>query len=384
LGNYNVKEKVDVGDGHYRILSLDGGGLRAIIETVILSRLLEVYPDLLQRVDLIAGISGGAMVTSGLAVGRSPSFICQMLKSFSPHFFKPKTRHTLQGLALNQAKFSNEPLLAFGNEIFRNISIKDVPKRVLIASFLLDNEQEGEERSWEPRIYHNIPLRPDQTMSCEDELTEPLWHAVMKSAAAPTFFPSYQKHVDGAVMINNPSLVALTTIMSEQALDPVEPSRIHMLNLGTGHAQQFIDGNDHDWGVLQWAPKLPELLVAGGLGSQLHMVKILLGSRFHQVNPRFEKFLPMDDHTITQDLIEAAMQVDLTDTIEWISEHFYNDGQNKGKGPSRTSSSRQLARTKIKRQAVRYGSDVKVDGEEEDRELNCDTGAWYNSAFVAK
>jgi len=77
-------------------------------------------------------------------------------------------------------------------------------------------------------------------MSCEDELTEPLWHAVMKSAAAPTFFPSYQKvsshfgtkvsvvpnfsffvkHVDGAVMINNPSLVALTTIMSEQVQHP--------------------------------------------------------------------------------------------------------------------------------------------------------------------
>jgi patatin-like phospholipase/acyl hydrolase len=48
-----VKKPVDVGDGHYRILSLDGGGLRAIIETVILSRLIEVFPDLLQRVDLI-------------------------------------------------------------------------------------------------------------------------------------------------------------------------------------------------------------------------------------------------------------------------------------------------------------------------------------------
>lgn len=53
VGNYPVKKPVNVGDGHYRILSLDGGGLRAIIETVILSRLIEVFPDLLQRVDLI-------------------------------------------------------------------------------------------------------------------------------------------------------------------------------------------------------------------------------------------------------------------------------------------------------------------------------------------
>jgi hypothetical protein len=33
---------------------------------------------------------------AGGGAGRSPSFICEMLKTFAPHFFKPKTRHTLQ------------------------------------------------------------------------------------------------------------------------------------------------------------------------------------------------------------------------------------------------------------------------------------------------
>lgn len=47
-------------------------------------------------------------------------------------------RNTLQqGLALNQAKFSNEPLTIFGDEIFKHVSIKDVPKRILISSFLV-------------------------------------------------------------------------------------------------------------------------------------------------------------------------------------------------------------------------------------------------------
>jgi hypothetical protein len=73
-----------------------------------------------------------------------------------------------------------------------------------------------------------------------------------------------------------------------------------------------------------------QLLVAGGLGAQLHMVKMLLGiqqppramvtasdddlllhagSRFHQLNPTFDKFMPMDDHTITNELIEIGMKV---------------------------------------------------------------------------
>ncbi|ELR22583.1 phospholipase, patatin family protein [Acanthamoeba castellanii str. Neff] len=368
LGNYPVKKPVDVGDGHYRILSLDGGGLRAIIETVILSRLIEVFPDLLQRVDLIAGVSGGAMVASGLVVGRSPSFICEMLKTFAPHFFKPKTRHTVQGLALNQAKFSNEPLTIFGDEIFKHVSIKDVPKRILISSFLVDNEEEDEDRSWEPRIYHNIPLRPDQRISSEEELSAPLWHAVMGSAAAPTFFPSFNK-----------------------ALHPVEPSRIHLLSLGTGHVRQFISGADHDWGVLQWAPKLPELLVAGGLGAQLHMVKMLLGSRFHQLNPTFDKFMPMDDHTITNELIEIGMKTDLTETIAWVSEHFYNTATTTPAKQAAVDVPSALPRVpKEKRRGIRLNrttggvGQATTDSTNDDAELRCDVGAWYNSAISPK
>jgi patatin-like phospholipase/acyl hydrolase len=39
----------------FRILSLDGGGVRAIIQAVILSRLIENYPNLLDEVDMFAG-----------------------------------------------------------------------------------------------------------------------------------------------------------------------------------------------------------------------------------------------------------------------------------------------------------------------------------------
>jgi patatin-like phospholipase/acyl hydrolase len=207
------------------------------METVLLHRLISVFPDLLQRVDVMVGVSGGAMVASGLAcgnahysnitnvhrlimwfhsLGHSPAFVREMLQTFAPHFFKPKTRNTLQGLALRQAKFPSDPLEVFGREVFRGMSIKDCPKKVIITSFLLDNGLDVEDRSWEPRIYHNIPLKPDQTISSEEEMTMPLWDAVLGSAAAPTFYPSYKKHVDGAVMVNNPCLAALSLCTNEQ------------------------------------------------------------------------------------------------------------------------------------------------------------------------
>ncbi len=60
-----------------------------------------------------------------------------------------------------KAKFSREPLEIFGSEVFGNLQLKDVPKKILINSFLLDNGLERENRSWEPRLYHNLPLKPD-------------------------------------------------------------------------------------------------------------------------------------------------------------------------------------------------------------------------------
>ncbi len=60
-------------------------------------------------------------------------------------------------------------------------------------------------------------MKPNQSICREEEMNIPLWDAVMGSAAAPIFFPSYNKHVDGAVMVNNPALMAVTLSISEQA-----------------------------------------------------------------------------------------------------------------------------------------------------------------------
>ncbi len=39
----------------FRILALDGGGVRAVIQAVLLNRLVKIYPNLLEEVDLFTG-----------------------------------------------------------------------------------------------------------------------------------------------------------------------------------------------------------------------------------------------------------------------------------------------------------------------------------------
>ncbi len=69
FGNIPILRKRHMGDKCF-ILSLDGGGLRGMIEVVLLQRLVEVFPDLLERVDLFAGVSAGSIMSSCMATGR--------------------------------------------------------------------------------------------------------------------------------------------------------------------------------------------------------------------------------------------------------------------------------------------------------------------------
>ncbi|KAL6055114.1 Phospholipase, patatin family protein [Balamuthia mandrillaris] len=342
FGDWDTSKKVN--DGHFRILSLDGGGLRAIMEAVLLTRLVRIFPDLMERIDLFAGVSGGSIVASALATGHSPEYVVEMFYLFGPFGFKRKASTAGQWFSIRQAKFGNEALAAGGDEFYHNLTLKQVPRNILITSFCLDNDGFGGKlRSWEPRIYHNIPLKKfhsstsfpsstrkhiplDQmdpsTMNPGDLL---LWDCVMASAAAPIFFPSFKKHVDGACMVNNPALTALTTVISEEVVEKKDLDKVHILSLGTGKLSQFLDGLEHDWGMLQWGPKLAEVIFGAGLLHQERMVEMLLGDRYHQLNPFMEKPLAMDDPALLPVLVEIADNVDLRKTIEWIRVNFYGE-----------------------------------------------------------
>jgi len=57
VGNYKVDAPMPK-DGKYRIITFDGGGLRSVVSIIILERLVEVFPDLLERINLFSGTSG--------------------------------------------------------------------------------------------------------------------------------------------------------------------------------------------------------------------------------------------------------------------------------------------------------------------------------------
>lgn len=70
----------------------------------------------------------------------------------------------------------------------------------------MDNHHSDEKmRSCEPRLFHNMS---------ENEGEESVADVVMRTGAAPTFFPSYQQYVDGGIFAHDPASCALSLAMS--------------------------------------------------------------------------------------------------------------------------------------------------------------------------
>ena len=84
------------------ILSFDGGGMRGLMSAILLERLLEVFPLFLERVNLVAGCSNGAMISTAIAFNIPPSVSRTLMEITGPTIFgNPESKL----MNVRQAKF---------------------------------------------------------------------------------------------------------------------------------------------------------------------------------------------------------------------------------------------------------------------------------------
>jgi predicted acylesterase/phospholipase RssA len=251
-----------------RILTLDGGGIRGIIELSVLQALHtavglgENFP-IRDMFDLIVGTSTGGIISLGLAM--SNSSITDMInfftgvseKTFSQTTagiisrigpLKKLTTYTLMILRFTESVFSSEPLKDGIKTFFK----KYHPPETSLFAPALHSQPSGTRVAVTSAkdqgkttcliTSYNHPLgNPVNDFEREEDSEKDMkvWEAALATSAAPFYLPPFEKketntqYVDGAVYANCPAEVAYGEM--EKLWPKNGASLDYLVSLGTGN-----------------------------------------------------------------------------------------------------------------------------------------------------
>jgi patatin-like phospholipase/acyl hydrolase len=302
---------------NYYILSLDGGGIRGILSAILLERLEGAHPGMLQSFDLFCGTSTGGILALAFAYGLTPAQVYSFYKENGKKVFADSVIDNILDLGnFTGAQYSNKPLKDELTHVFGDKILGDLPKKVLVASFDLDNEAHNNYtmRAWKPKFFHNYPGK-------DSDSKEKITDVALRTSAAPTYFPIYQGYIDGGVVADNPSICGLA-----QALNPSTGGQkienLILLSIGTGLNPHYLIAKNRDWGLLQWAPHMVDIMLEGSSGTAEYQCQQILDKRFFRINPVLPVPIALDDVEKIPLIEEIANQVNLIQAITWVNHYF--------------------------------------------------------------
>lgn len=301
----------------YRILAIDGGGIRGLMTAILLERLEQAHPGFIAQIDLFAGTSTGGLLALGLASGKTPSDARTLYEVSGSKVFADNLFDNIHDLGnLIGAQYSLEPLLEVLTAQFGDLTLGNLPKKVVISSFDLDNgpQPPGGSRTWKAKFFENYP-------GPGSDAAEKVVDVAMFTAVAPTYFPVYKGYIDGGVVAGNPSVCALA-----QALHPDTGGQkledVLLLSMGTGHNPRYLTIEDADWGLAQWAPHLVDLMLEGSSGLADYQCRQFLGCRYLRLDPLLPRPIGMDKVAEIPLMQNIAAQYNIDEAIQWIDANF--------------------------------------------------------------
>lgn len=280
----------------FRILAIDGGGIRGIYAAHILKKTgKELNVDFTQEFDLIAGTSTGSIIAAALAVGVPLDRVCSLYEDTGHIIFSRKS--PLGGLL--SSKYGKSALQNELREVFGERTLAEASTRLLIPSTDIANG-----------TFHVF-----KSPYCDDFVRDKnvkIVDAVLASCSAPLYFDPQRVGEyllsDGGLWANNPALVAYVEAVARLQVDP---SSIRLLSIGTGSSRSYYAVTAREtrlWGIIRWGPsKLVRMVLNLQSASAKNMVELLLPSgRCLRIDFETDRDLPLDDVGLVADLKSRA------------------------------------------------------------------------------
>lgn len=309
----------------YRILSFDGGGYRGLFTSRVLARIQAAAGGVIHRANMLAGVSTGGLIALGLAKGLSPSQLVALYIASGRRIFHDSLADNVADLGnLIGAQYGLDGLREVAEETFgAGTTLGDLAdksgKAILIGSFGLDLETTIADVAERPVT---VRMARPKMFSSFDPKDRDLFAVdiALATCAVPTYFPARHGYIDGGIVATNPVLFAVTEALTRA--HQVTLPEVQVLALGTGLNPTRVAGahekRELDWGIQQWAPILPQLIIDGQAFAIDHVARAMLGDQYHRVDALVA--VKMDDfgNDATDALVSRANTLELADTVSWL------------------------------------------------------------------
>lgn len=278
-----------------RILSLDGGGLRAFFTLEVLERIEELVRQRLNRqdavladyFDLIAGTSTGAIIGAFLAWGRSVSEIKRDYQQLAATVFRPYRNPFRWLVNRYDAAVLTKILRSFfwegDAQARREATLGSKSLRTIFLA-VMRNASTGS--AWPLCSHPALKYNDRARQNCNLDI--PLWSIVRASTAAPTYFApefivsgekTFQFIDGGLTPYNNPALIA-ALMVTEPCFGikwPGGEDRLYVLSVGTGSTHVHYASTRNLWELALPAvvPKTVASLIEGSTLQQDFLCRVM-------------------------------------------------------------------------------------------------------------
>lgn len=339
----------------YRILSLDGGGIRGLVSAILLECLEKKLQEheqnpavrLKDYFDLISGTSTGSLIACGVSKGMSATSIKKLYLERGIEIF-PKFWNVFRGMLKRVTDGFSQPIYdgkGLEEVLLREFMINNPEKQLLFENLL------------KPTIITSYDTYNRQAVVFKN--TEPLfgkipvWKVCRSSAAAPVAFPAYEmndKHfleyyaakgfeipadgcvplIDGGIVANDPALCAVAERLHWNLTPPADQERwiphpehswvdikdIVVASFGTGQstARKIICKDARGWGAAEWAnpfngiPIIDVLFDGSSDATDYIARQILWKENYFRFQPRLDKDSSVPPFNANPDKLSALQK----------------------------------------------------------------------------
>lgn len=219
----------------FKILSIDGGGIKGLYSATVLARLEEKASKLSgECFDMICGTSTGGLIALGLAIGIPAQELADLYFKHGNKIFPTSNYRFIRFIqskiqtlrqTLFWGKYSNQALKKELELIYGKKKLGELNNLVCIPSFNLTSGM--------PRIF-KYPHKEGKFFM-DREI--PLVDAALATSAAPTYLPIHEfndtMYADGGVWANNPSMCGLLEALKYFVGPDKDYSHVEILSIAS-------------------------------------------------------------------------------------------------------------------------------------------------------